>query len=264
MSWRAFAGRDGTHGLFVAISVSLSLFAAASINPATAAAWPRPTYYSVVARPGDILPALSARYRVSAAAVAHLNRMGARSALRPGEALRIPASSAQTRSAVLADALDAGVANYAPPPLGFRNFVAKTPAKTLEKSALAPPTFAWPLRGDVIAPFGPAGDGERNDGINIATEMGMPIRAAASGTVTYAGNGPPHYGKLLLISHAGGFVSAYAHAHTLLVLRGDRVRKGEVIATAGETGGVDRPQLHFEIRSGMKPVDPQALLADSR
>jgi murein DD-endopeptidase MepM/ murein hydrolase activator NlpD len=245
----------------------LFLFACdASWQGASAGAWPAPTYYSVVARPGDTLHSLAARYRVSADAVAHLNRIAAPGDLNPGEVLRIPAHSTPTRNAVLADARDTGAANYAPPPRSFRESVAKERADgwQAEKAALAPLTFVWPVRGAVIEPFGPAGDGERNDGINIATEMGMPIRAAASGTVTYAGDGLEHYGNLVLISHSGGYVSAYAHAQTLLVSPGERVKKGEVIATAGDTGGVGRPQLHFEIRSGVKPVDPQALLAKSR
>jgi murein DD-endopeptidase MepM/ murein hydrolase activator NlpD len=113
----------------------------------------------------------------------------------------------------------------------------------------------------VISAFGPAGNGERNDGINIAAMLGAPIHAAAAGTVTYAGDELKDYGNLILITHQGGYVTAYAHVQTLMVTRGDHVDKGQIIGEAGETGGVDRPQLHFEIRKGIKPLNPVQLLA---
>ena len=78
--------------------------------------------------------------------------------------------------------------------------------------------------------------------------MDAPIHAAACGTVTYAGNELKDYGNLVLIKHAGGYVTAYAHADRLLVSRGDFVAKGQVIGYAGQTGDVSTPQLHFEIR----------------
>jgi murein DD-endopeptidase MepM/ murein hydrolase activator NlpD len=122
--------------------------------------------------------------------------------------------------------------------------------------------FIWPVRGSVIESFGRGRHGEGNDGINIASEDGAPIRAAASGVVTYTGNEIRGYGNLVLIKHDGGYVTAYAHAGSIRVSRGDRVEKGQVIATVGETGDVDRPQLHFEIRRGVQAVDPQRFLAD--
>ena len=120
-------------------------------------------------------------------------------------------------------------------------------------------SFAWPVSGDVISGFGVATNGERNDGINIATRMNAPIRAAASGTVNYADtlNG---YGNLVLIKHAGGYTTAYAHAERLVVVKGDYVASGQVIGYAGETGDVSSPQLHFEIRSNTTPVNPRSYL----
>ena len=70
------------------------------------------------------------------------------------------------------------------------------------------------------------------------------------------------YGNLLLIKHSDGYVTAYAHAEKLLVRQGDVVRPGQVIAYAGRTGDVSTPQLHFEIRHGTTPVNPDRLLAE--
>ena len=123
------------------------------------------------------------------------------------------------------------------------------------------PTFVWPVSGPVIADFGKSTNGERNDGINISTPMDTPIHAAAGGTVTYSGNELKDYGNLVLIRHADGYVTAYAHADRVLVNRGDTVSRGQVIGYSGASGDVRTPQLHFEIRHGTKPVNPTSLLA---
>ncbi len=151
---------------------------------------------------------------------------------------------------------------------------APTQASAYTQATLPPPyrsaagdsggvAFAWPVNGRVISDFGTTGTGGRNDGINIATPMNAPIRAAAGGTVTYSGNELKDYGNLVLIRHAGGYVTAYAHADRLLVNRGDQVAKGQVIGYAGETGDVTSPQLHFEIRHDTAPVNPRSLLLAS-
>ena len=85
----------------------------------------------------------------------------------------------------------------------------------------------------------------------------MPIRAAENGVVAYAGKELRGFGNLLLIKHAGGWTTAYAHADKLLVRRGDRVKRGQTIATIGSSGGVGRPQLHFELRLGSRALDPR-------
>lgn len=120
--------------------------------------------------------------------------------------------------------------------------------------------FVWPVKGKVISGFGRRGSGMHNDGINIAADPNTPVKAADGGTVIYAGNELAGYGNLLLVRHANGYVTAYAHAKKLLVDRGDRVRQGQTVALVGATGDVDRPQLHFEIRKGDRAVDPNRYL----
>jgi murein DD-endopeptidase MepM/ murein hydrolase activator NlpD len=123
--------------------------------------------------------------------------------------------------------------------------------------------FVVPVSGKVIEGFGSYASGERNDGINIAAPAGTPIHAAADGVVTYAGNELKGYGNLILIKHGDTYVTAYAHTSAIGVARGQRVAKGDVIGTVGQTGDVTQPQLHFEIRRNMKPIDPRAILTAS-
>jgi murein DD-endopeptidase MepM/ murein hydrolase activator NlpD len=118
----------------------------------------------------------------------------------------------------------------------------------------------WPVQGKIIAPFGPRPDGTHNDGVNIAVPMGTEVHAAEAGVVAYAGSELKGYGNLILLRHDNGMVTAYAHNEELLVKRGDKVRRGQVLAKAGKTGQVDQPQVHFELRQGSKPVDPMPFL----
>jgi murein DD-endopeptidase MepM/ murein hydrolase activator NlpD len=121
--------------------------------------------------------------------------------------------------------------------------------------------FVWPVRGHIVEAFGSGPDGTHNDGINIAAPRGSPVQAVDGGVVAYAGNELRGYGNLILIKHPEGWISAYAHCDLILVKRGQKVARGQVIARVGSTGNVNSPQLHFELRHGDKPVDPRAYLA---
>jgi murein DD-endopeptidase MepM/ murein hydrolase activator NlpD len=229
--------------------------------------WPRPTFFTVVAHPGDTVSGIASRYGVPAHAVARLNALDPGSEAFAGEILRIPANSSATRDTVLEEALDRGARNYAPPAKSlYRRNRDQTPSEGRiddhgsestaafagaawqwpSRSRNSPnsagsPGFQWPVTGRVISRFGTTANRERNDGINIEAQLGDPIRAAASGTVTYAGDGLMDYGNLILIEHAGGYITAYAHADSIAVARGEHVKKGQVIGAVGETGQVDRP-----------------------
>ena len=116
--------------------------------------------------------------------------------------------------------------------------------------------FRWPVKGRVIASYGPRSDSTHNDGVNIAVPMGTEVLAAEQGVVAYAGSELKGYGNLILLRHDSGWVTAYAHNEEILVRRGDKVKRGQAIAKAGKTGTVDQPQVHFELRQGQKPIDP--------
>ena len=132
-----------------------------------------------------------------------------------------------------------------------------------EPTAAATSGFRWPVRGRIISGFGKKPSGERNDGINLAVPEGTAVKAAEDGTVIYAGNELKSYGNLVLVRHSGGWVSAYAHNSELKVKRGDEVRRGQVIANSGMSGGVTTPQVHFELRKDAAPVDPLKHLTET-
>jgi len=120
--------------------------------------------------------------------------------------------------------------------------------------------FVWPVDGRVVRRFGPGKSGERNDGIKIAVPVATPIHATTDGVVAYAGDGIAALGGLVIIRHGNGWTSGYGHASKLLVQRGQSVRRGQTIALSGDTGFADQPELHFELRKGRTPVDPQSQL----
>jgi len=135
---------------------------------------------------------------------------------------------------------------------------AQAPAEPAEDKGTG--EFRWPARGRVIAGFGSKAAGGGNDGINIAVPEGTPVKAAEGGTVVHADDRLKGYGKLVLIRHDNGYVSAYAHNGELNVKRGDAVKRGQIIAKSGQSGNVTSPQLHFELRKGSTPVDPMKML----
>jgi murein DD-endopeptidase MepM/ murein hydrolase activator NlpD len=165
-------------------------------------------------------------------------------------------ADADTKAAVAkknptTDATPTGVAHAGDP--------APAPALTGAEADAAgvAPEFRWPARGRIIESFKAGG----NDGINIAVPEGTSVRAAENGTVAYAGSGLKGYGNLVLIRHPNGFVTAYANNGELDVKAGDTVKRGQIIAKSGQSGNVNSPQLHFELRKGTTPVDPTAYLA---
>jgi murein DD-endopeptidase MepM/ murein hydrolase activator NlpD len=117
--------------------------------------------------------------------------------------------------------------------------------------------FAWPVRGKILSNFGPKKSGLSNDGINISAREGANVGAADNGVVAYAGNELKGMGNLIIIQHSGGWMTVYAHLDSFNVRRGDKVKLGQKIGTVGQTGKVDEPQLHFEIRKGAKAFDPK-------
>ena len=129
----------------------------------------------------------------------------------------------------------------------------RAPQALPPQPTLPAPGWRWPVQGPLVNTYG-AGQGTGN-GIGIGGEVGQAIRAAAPGSVVYAGGGIPGYGQLLIIKHNDTYVSAYGHNNRLRVAEGETVSRGQIIAEMGQ-GPERRPQLHFEIRRNGAPVNP--------
>lgn len=123
---------------------------------------------------------------------------------------------------------------------------------------------AWISSGFSRSRFHPVlHDSRPHTGIDITARRGAPILASAQGRVTYVGE-TSGYGKMVEIDHGYGYKTRYAHASDLLVRRGDRVRRGDVIGKVGETGLTTGPNLHYEVLVRGRAVDPRPFLLDER
>ncbi|MCR2044806.1 peptidoglycan DD-metalloendopeptidase family protein [Anaerosalibacter massiliensis] len=105
--------------------------------------------------------------------------------------------------------------------------------------------FATPTRGSISSRYGQRW-GRMHKGIDIAANVGTPIKAADGGTITYSGY-RGNYGKLVEIDHGNGYITRYGHCSELNVNNGDKVSKGQTIALVGNTGRTTGPHLHFEV-----------------
>ncbi len=120
----------------------------------------------------------------------------------------------------------------------------------------------WPLTapGFVTQPLVESGAADDHPGVDIAVPSDSYILAAGAGEVVEAAEHPV-YGQFVLLDHGNGLRSLYGHASELVVERGRRVRRGEVIALSGSTGRSTAPHLHFEILRGARPIDPLSMVA---
>jgi murein DD-endopeptidase MepM/ murein hydrolase activator NlpD len=260
--------------------------------------------YSV--QTGDTLGEIAKRFNVSVKALAAENNLRATATLKKGQKIALPSgfkdkgplrtttsvatsrpatppantyarvdSSAATPSSPIPyTASGAATRPTAPvaaqpitPPANTRPIIETAAAPTeAEIIASGKGKFAWPLRGEIISSFGVKGTGQRNDGLNIRAPQGTPVVSAADGEIAYAGNQVPTFGNLVLVKHADGWVTAYAHLSSTNVKMRQQVKQGEQLGTVGATGGVNEPQLHFEMRYAptvkdkAKPVDPGLVL----
>lgn len=172
-----------------------------------------------------------------------------------------PASGRYTPSpwAQAAGASHSGTYAYQPSvraPLPYPSTTAPTaPERTdAELSAAGQGRFVWPVRGEILSAFGVQDVGRRNDGVDIKSPQGSTVHAAAAGEVVYAGDQVPGFGNLVLVKHADGWVTAYAHLDRVSVKMRETVVQGQEIGQVGQTGGVSEPQLHFEVRYAATPI----------
>ena len=129
------------------------------------------------------------------------------------------------------------------------------PSKPLE-GAVASNSWQWPVNGKVVETFGKKENGVSNEGIVIAANEGVPIAAAQAGEVAFVGDDAKNYGKIVILRHADGDMTSYAHAQSIVVKKGDRVNRGTTLGYVGKTGNAKEPQLHFAVREGNHGIDP--------
>jgi murein DD-endopeptidase MepM/ murein hydrolase activator NlpD len=232
---------------------------------------------------GESLYTIARRYNVTAQAIIQANGFSSPDKIFVGQKLVIPGKASQLaalgpkgdKPAVIApvEKVASVDANATTPLAPVKPLEAKPTAKPVEVAMVdaAKPLeqpkiepvlsgadkFRWPISGRVITDFA----NSKGTGINIEAPEGAAVRAAENGQVIYAGSGVEGYGNLILIRHPNGYVSAYAHLQQMNVAKGTVVNRGDNIGTAGKTGSVSKPQLHFELRKGATPVDPLPLLA---
>lgn len=228
-------------------------------------------------QPGDTISGIGRRFQTPVQTLIDLNALGPRAAISPGQRIILPAG-----------AVDIGGDPYAtgpsptgvlvpndnmpppppPPPPAATVPPPRQPAATAPPPA-APPSSStlaldWPVRGDILRRFGPAGMGERNNGVNIGAAAGAEVRAAGAGRVVYVGDDLADQGLMVLIAHREGWRTAYGHLGSTTVRDGDEVRAGQSIGTVGTTAGDGRPSIHFETwrMRGDEPValDPLTVL----
>lgn len=226
-----------------------------------------------VVNPGETLHSIARKTGVAPAKLAKANNLSVTAQLKTGMKINVPGMKTAAAAPLPQQKTAAAPAKPATAPV----VVAEVPAVKKESANLASetkdiekdakpeatgglPSFRWPVRGRVIAAYGAKTSGKQNDGINVAVPEGTPVKAAEDGVVTYSGNELKGYGNLVLVRHSNGYVTAYAHASELMVKRGETIKRGQIIAKAGQTGEVASPQLHFEIRQGSSPVDPSKFL----
>ena len=222
---------------------------------------------------GDTLYSLSRKYSVPVNDLAVMNKLSAPFTLSVGQKLRVPDMSdlnvakkqsgsdgvgktEKVTGSVSENKSKPVVANAEPV-----QKISSDPSKKLPTiRARSSSKFSWPVRGKILSNYGAKSNGLFNDGINIAAKRGTPVGAAENGVVAYAGNEVKGMGNLVIIQHSDGWMTVYAHMDSMSVRRGMRVNVGHQIGAVGETGKVDKPQLHFEIRKGTKAYNPATYL----
>ncbi|MCO6186146.1 peptidoglycan DD-metalloendopeptidase family protein [Rhizobium sp. L1K21] len=219
---------------------------------------------------GDSLGRIAANHGTTINALRAANGLTSDN-IRIGQKLKVPGSAPAKTETVAAPAQTQTADNTktASTPKEYQPPVKQVSVEQAEKNtkvAVAAPEetgigkYRWPARGAIIAGYGANVDGERNDGIDISLPEGSPVKAAENGVVIYSGDGLKKLGNTVLVRHADGKVTVYAHLKTLNVQRGNQVKRGQVIASSGMTGSASRPKLHFEVRKDSAPVNPITFL----
>lgn len=141
-----------------------------------------------------------------------------------------------------------------------RSGASRAPTTVASAPALRVGGLGWPLAGTLVTAYGaPLPDGRRSQGVLIAAAAGTPVQAVADGQVVFA-EWMSGYGLMCIVDHGDGTLSLYANNDGLLRNAGERVRRGDTLASVGNSGGQGRAALYFELRRNGQPVDPRSWL----
>ncbi|MFO8034439.1 MAG: M23 family metallopeptidase [Candidatus Bipolaricaulota bacterium] len=250
-------------------------------GPSTSVLDGRPLpYETYTVRDGDSFASIAARYDIPLSYLLASNPGKDPDRLRPGEVLVLPDSgvvhtlrSGQTLDDLAATyGVEVGSLEWkgpgAEPQAGDQVFVPRPStvpqAEAVRLGAGQAGRFIWPLRGRISSPFGwrvhPIRGGRHlHSGLDIAVPEGTPVHAAAAGRVSMTG-WSGEYGVLVMIRHTEGYSTYYAHLSQAKVQEGQYVEQAQVLGLSGNTGMSTGPHLHFEIREGSVPVDPELYL----
>jgi len=201
-----------------------------------------------IVKEGDSLWSISSCYGVDLITIMHANNME-RNEINIGKKLFIPSRrNNQSKNCINKNNI------------AVNKKEKKDKSTNLNNNESNDAVYIWPVKGKVSSKFGIQDKGMRNDGVNIIARKGQPVLAIQDGKVVYSGNAIQSFGNLILIKHNNNRTSAYAHVDDVKVVKGQLVKKGEQIAKVSNTGKVNKPQLHFEIRDNSGPLDPLKIL----
>ena len=125
---------------------------------------------------------------------------------------------------------------------------------------IPPPPFSPPLENYRVTEFYAPSSRPLHQGIDLATSKGTPVKSAHEGRVIYAGNRLNFYGKTVVVEYSKNWSSLYAHLDKIKVHEGQRISRGHIIGTVGNTGNVTGVHLHFELIYKKQPIDPAPFL----
>ncbi|MBC9784539.1 peptidoglycan DD-metalloendopeptidase family protein [Heliobacterium chlorum] len=241
-------GEDGLFRLFKGDSLTML---ASDAVPSEQEAIPEDLATHRVAE-GETLYGIARSYGLKTSELCALNHLDPNQVLAVGRTLIIPGS----------------VETVEPPADSTAELSTAEEASSNDKREAENPRFAsrgallssmrFPLEGIITSTFGPRHKSFHH-GVDIATDTGKTIRVAQSGQVSYAG-WLPIYGNTVIVDHAFGVSTLYAHASKLLVEKGDKLDKGDSLALVGSTGVATGPHLHFEVRLDRQAVNPLAYI----
>jgi murein DD-endopeptidase MepM/ murein hydrolase activator NlpD len=242
---------------------------AATPQIASADAKPKAGKGSHTVAEGDTLSRIARNNGVSVAALKAAN--GGKDTVRIGQELKIPAAGEtvtasakevdpvvtastgpkKTEKLAAASTEKPQLAAYTPPVKSKAIEAVESESDDAAPSSTGIDRMRWPAKGRVA---------KSRDGIDIQVPEGTAVKAAENGVVIYAGDGLKDFGNTVLVRHENGLVTVYGHAASLNVKRGQKVKRGEQIATSGMSGQTNAPKLHFEVRKDSSPVDPSTYL----